>query len=217
MESPREERTFRVFDERIEEYDEWFERQRIIYESELKLTESFPCSKPCIEIGVGTGRFAAPLGVETGIDPSTSALSLSAARGIEVVRGVAEHLPFRNESFRTAYLIVTLCFVNNPRKTLSEAARVLKHGGRLITCIVPLDSEWGQFYEKRKRAGESIFYANAVFYTREQVKSMLNEEKLNFVRTASVLRYSPGKKPAQEDPLEGEEGSFVCYESTKIS
>lgn len=208
--------SFKVFDERTEEYDAWFERQDLIYKSELKLVRSFQCEKPCLEIGVGTGRFAQPLGIEFGLDPSERALSISMKRGIETVRGAAEHLPFREGSFRTAYLIVTICFVDDPVQTIREAARVLKDKGKLISCVVPRDSKWGEFYEERKRRGESIFYKDATFYTKKQLKEMLETGRFKIVRTASVLHYPPGEAPKMEDPSDGEAGSFICYEAIKL-
>src|SRR6202011_4339241 len=48
-----------------------------------------------MEIGVGSGRFAAPLGIRYGVDPSVKMRTLAQARGIEAVEGVAEKLPYR--------------------------------------------------------------------------------------------------------------------------
>lgn len=215
MSAEHSRRSFRVFDERTEEYDMWFERNEVIYRTELKLVERFPCRPPCLEIGVGTGRFAQPLGAQFGVDPSVQSLSISKLRGIEVARGVAESLPFRDGSFSSAYLIVTLCFVDDPFQTLRESSRVLKKDGRLVACIVPLDSQWGQFYQERKRRGESVFYRDAVFYTKKQLKEMLEAAGFELVRAESVLHYPPGSEIVPEDPREDEEGSFVCYESRK--
>jgi SAM-dependent methyltransferase len=207
--------TFKVFDERAKEYDSWFDKHDIIYENELTLIKQFPCESPCLEIGVGTGRFAAPLRIEVGVDPSLQELSIAASRGIEVVRGVAEHLPFRDGSFLTSYMVVTICFVTDPIESLNEATRVLKKGGRLVICVVPRDSEWGEFYEERKRKGESIFYRDAIFYTKKQLKDMLGGSGFKIERAASVLHFHPWEKAYVEEPSEGENGSFVCYEARK--
>jgi hypothetical protein len=48
-----------------------------------------------LEIGVGTGRFAVPLGVRWGVDPSIRMGKMAKARGIQVVSGRAESLPFK--------------------------------------------------------------------------------------------------------------------------
>lgn len=54
---------------------------------------------PSLEIGVGTGRFAEALGIEYGVDVSGRVLELAKRRGITVVEGSGENLPFRDESF----------------------------------------------------------------------------------------------------------------------
>jgi len=210
---------FEVFEERAREYDEWYELHRALYESELKLVSKFPCEKPCLEVGVGTGRFAAPLGIEVGLDPAERALRYAAERGVEAVRGAAEHLPFRSAAFGSVYFIVTICFVDDAQKSLEEAARALRRGGKLVLCFVPRDSPWGEFYEERKRRGESAFYARARFYAREEVELMLEEAGFEVARRASTLRSTkPGEEPpAPEEPAEGSEGSFVCLEAVKRS
>jgi hypothetical protein len=44
-----------------------------------------------IEIGVGTGRFAAPLGIKVGVEPARAMGEIARReRGIEVVAGVLE-------------------------------------------------------------------------------------------------------------------------------
>jgi len=58
-----------VFDTYTEEYEEWFERHKFAYLSEIEaLKKVIPAGKG-LEVGVGTGRFAKPLGIDTGIDP----------------------------------------------------------------------------------------------------------------------------------------------------
>ncbi|MGB3944604.1 MAG: methyltransferase domain-containing protein, partial [Methanothrix sp.] len=50
-------------------------------------------------MGVGTGRFAAPLGISVGLDPSLPMMEVARKRGVLCVRGVAERLPFRDGAF----------------------------------------------------------------------------------------------------------------------
>ena len=78
-------------------YEDWFEKNKFAFESELyAIREQLPKSDKGIEIGVGSGRFAAPLGIKIGIDPSKKMREIARKRGIEVINSVAENLPFDN-------------------------------------------------------------------------------------------------------------------------
>lgn len=49
-------------------HDGWFERHRFVYESELlAVKEQLPEGGKGSEIGVGSGRFAAPLNIKQGL------------------------------------------------------------------------------------------------------------------------------------------------------
>jgi hypothetical protein len=59
------------FENYAQKYDEWFDKNRFIYESELQaVKELLPSSKNGVEVGVGSGRFAAPFAIKLGVDPS---------------------------------------------------------------------------------------------------------------------------------------------------
>ena len=57
-----------VFERFAEEYDRWFEEHRAEYHAELaRVRRLLPCpDSRAIEVGVGSGRFAAPLGIMLG-------------------------------------------------------------------------------------------------------------------------------------------------------
>ena len=74
------------FDAHHERYAQWFEEHRAAYVSELLALRAFvPWEGTGLETGVGTGRFAAPLGVPVGLDPSDAMLARAAARGHRTV------------------------------------------------------------------------------------------------------------------------------------
>jgi SAM-dependent methyltransferase len=81
-------------------YEAWFGEHEAAYISELLALRPFvPWEGRGLEIGAGSGRFAARLGMQLGLDPSRAMLAYAAARGIEVVEGTAEDLPFADGSF----------------------------------------------------------------------------------------------------------------------
>ena len=51
---------------------------------------------------------------------------------VEVVQSGAEALPFEDASFDTAVFTLVLCTVPDPARSLAEAARILKPGGKLL-------------------------------------------------------------------------------------
>jgi ubiquinone/menaquinone biosynthesis C-methylase UbiE len=53
-------------------------------------------------------------------------------REAEVIEAPAERLPFEDERFDTAVVTLVLCTVDDPARALSEIARVLRSGGRLL-------------------------------------------------------------------------------------
>ncbi|QSG10618.1 SAM-dependent methyltransferase [Halapricum desulfuricans] len=94
------------FEEHTDRYEQWFETHEAAYRSELAALERLVSpAGDGIEIGVGSGRFAGPLGVDVGIDPSAAMLGRARERGIKVVRGVAESLPFDAATFDTVLIL----------------------------------------------------------------------------------------------------------------
>ena len=101
------------FEAHHQRYEAWFEKHEAAYISEFLALRPFVPREGCgVEIGVGSGRFAVPLGVQVGVDPSPAMLLHASARGIKVVEGVAENLPFEVGTFDYALVVTTICFVD---------------------------------------------------------------------------------------------------------
>jgi hypothetical protein len=72
-----------VFDEYAGDYDRWFDEQSSVYQAQLRLLRTaVPAHGRGLEVGVGSGRFAVPLGIHCGIDPSRGLASMAQRRGV---------------------------------------------------------------------------------------------------------------------------------------
>ncbi|MDD4392326.1 MAG: class I SAM-dependent methyltransferase [Desulfobacterales bacterium] len=87
-----------------------------------------------LEIGCGTGTRLCALidsGLQvTGLDPSPYMLDIASRNvrnRVDFYRGVAEDLPFEDNSFDNACIILTLEFVDDFKRTIEEACRVAKN------------------------------------------------------------------------------------------
>jgi len=89
----------KVFDRNWEDYDDWFDKHKNDYFSELKALKKVIPEGFGLEIGVGSGRFAQHLGAKIGIDPSRNMLKLAKKRSIQVILGTGENLPFKDITF----------------------------------------------------------------------------------------------------------------------
>jgi len=185
-----------VFDSLADRYDAWFDAAEgsAIFAAEVQcLRRLLPQDlSGWVEVGVGTGRFAAALGVPEGIDPSAPMLERAEERGIRTRKATAERLSYPSASLDGILLVVTLCFLENPKRAMREFARVLKCDGQLLVGIVPADSPWGQFYRKKGQEGHP-FYSVARFYTCQETKQLAASAGFEFVRAASALPKPPGE------------------------
>jgi ubiquinone/menaquinone biosynthesis C-methylase UbiE len=156
------------------QYDEWFEKNQWVYAAELSAIRSFvPTTQFGIEVGVGTGRFAASLGIKIGVEPSRSMRELAQKRGIMVVGGVAEKLPFKDSVVEFVLMVTTICFVNDIYKTFKESFRVLSESGTIIIGMIDRNSPVGQIYLKHK--GDSLFFKQATFYSVDKILQIMRQ------------------------------------------
>ncbi len=196
---------FSPFDILAQEYDSWFDKDgRLIFETELlafrKILPLLP--KPWLEVGVGSGRFAQALGIELGIDPSNKLLEIAKSRGIEVCQARGEDQPFKDGSFGTVFLIVTLCFVDSPIAVLKESNRILMPDGKIVLGLVLKDSPWGKLYIAKKKEGHR-FYRYANFYSFEEIESLLLIAGFKIEKVISTLFQEPDSVREIELPRDG--------------
>jgi ubiquinone/menaquinone biosynthesis C-methylase UbiE len=119
-----------VFEKYAQEYDKWFDENKDVYKSEIMILRGLiPREGVGLEVGVGTGRFATPLGIKMGVEPAKAMADMARKRGINVHEGRAEALPFDDDSFDFVLMMTTICFLENPLHALEEAKRVLKPEG----------------------------------------------------------------------------------------
>ena len=124
-----------------------------------------------LEVGCGTGGAARALaagfpGVErvVGIDVSETMIAEARARTegsaapVEFLLGDAHELPFPDESFDAAYSLRVFEIIGDPRRALSEMARVLRPGGRLVVNGTDIDA-WTIDSSDREVTRKVIHYA----------------------------------------------------------
>lgn len=203
------------FEKNVDKYEAWFERNRAAYESELEaLRAVLPKSGEGLEVGVGTGRFAASLGVSVGVDPSYAMGKLAMERGIEVRYGVGENLPCEDSSFDFILLVTTICFLDDVPAALGEAYRVLTSGGYILVGFIDRESSLGKVYEQRKQ--ESEFYRDATFLSVNEVVHHLKQAGFRDFVFRQTIFQNP-KEMKQPDPVRPGygEGSFVVVRAKK--
>ncbi|HWO93176.1 MAG TPA: class I SAM-dependent methyltransferase [Dehalococcoidia bacterium] len=201
------------FDTFAREYDAWYESP---YGASV-LQREVECLRPllqptgrALEVGVGTGRFAVPLGIAHGVDPSLPMLRMAAGRGIVSVCGVGEMLPYRDGVFDAVLLAASLEFVAHARRVLEEARRTLRDDGTLVVGIINRESAWGGAYQQMATQGDPIF-SQARFWTAQEAMLLGEAAGFSFVRARSTL-LGPPFVIAEPDSREGAvaEAGFVA-------
>ena len=203
------------FEKYSKKYEDWFERNEFAYKSEIQaIKELLPQGKNGIEIGVGSGRFAIPLGIKIGVDPSPRMRKIAQQKGIKVINAVAEDLPFENSQFELVLMVTTICFVDNLNLSFREVYRILKLGGYLIIGFIDKDSSLGKLYQQHKK--KNVFYKIATFYSVKEVVYNLNKvgfKEFNFKQT--IFRNLTKIRSAEPIKEGYGKGSFVVVRAMK--
>ena len=203
-----------TFADNAERYDAWYDRHADLFHAELAAIKALmPDSRKGLEIGVGTGRFAAALGIRHGIDPEPAMLAKAAARGIATTVGVAENLPFDDASFDMILMTTTICFLDDIGKAFREARRVLAPHGQFIVAFIDKASPLGKRCQNRGKAGNP-FYANANFVATSEVIGYLKSAEFVVEETRQTL-LQEDSPPYRHIPGYGN-GAFIALR-TKAS
>jgi len=203
------------FEKHSTAYDDWFLRNEAAYLSELKAVGTFiPSKRKGLEVGVGSARFALPLGILTGIDPSPAMAKLSRRTGVDVIQAVAESLPFERASFDFCLMVTTICFVDDLKKSFQEIHRVLHHDGFIVVGFINKASWLGREYLEKKP--KSKFYGEAVFYSVDEVIRLLNEAGFTNYQFRQTL-FKQHTKRLKEEPVKNGcgKGAFVVIQGYK--
>ncbi len=204
-----------AFDQHAAAYDRWFDENEPLYQAEVAAVRRLlPTAGRGVEIGVGTGRFAAPLGLCLGVEPAWGMAQIARNRGLAVCQAVGERLPFPDGRFDFALLVTVICFVADVPRLLREVARVLRPAGRLVLAFIDRRSPLGQIYEAHK--AEDPFFRHARFYAAEEVAAMVRQAGFAPQRCCQTVLGLPSESPRAAEVRDGYgEGAFVVLSAEK--
>ena len=185
-----------------------------MYESELAVVQELLPPGKAVEVGAGSGRFAARLGIAFGIEPSRRMRALARGRGIDAVDGTAEDLPYPDASFDVVLMVTTICFVDDLGASLREARRVLRPGGQIVVGFVDRDSPLGRDYAAHQ--AENPFYAVATLYSACELAGHLRRAGFTHLAFRQTI-FTPLEEVTSTQPsMRGYgRGSFVVVRARK--
>ncbi len=164
----------KVFDNYSLEYDRWYDTNKKLFQNEIEcIKKVLPSNYYSLEIGAGTGRFSEKLGINIAFDYSIGMLKIAKKRGLEIVCGDAEKLPFKDSSFDCVFFVTSICFIKSIKKAVLEAKRVLKSKGYVVVGFINRKSALGQEYNKKKSSNK--FYKWANFFSFKEVKNLFEQ------------------------------------------
>ncbi|WP_091902714.1 class I SAM-dependent methyltransferase [Maribacter stanieri] len=200
-----------IFNQNVEAYEQWYKDYPQVFESELlaikEQLQKLPENLKGIEVGLGTGRFSELLGIKEGVEPSKEMAALAIKRGVSVLNGYAEQLPFGDLKFDFV-LFVTVCHLDNIKHAFAEAYRVLKPAGAIVIGFLDRERSVAQQYLERRH--------RSTFYTVSRIEVLLKEagfKSLEFNQT--LFGNLDDIKEVQMSKEGFGEGSFIVVKATK--
>ncbi|MGI8408846.1 MAG: methyltransferase domain-containing protein [Pyrinomonadaceae bacterium] len=188
LQKEMEQHTYAIMDE-AEGSHWWFVGRRAILESFLKQIIQSPQSKvqspKILDVGCGTGanlEMLAQFGEAEGVDVSDDALEFCRQKGLKAQKGLAEALPFDDESYNIVTALDVIEHLDDDIAGLKEMFRILRPGGKTLIFVPAFMWLWGvqddisnhrirytkkQIIERLEAAGfeiERATYANWTFF-----------------------------------------------------
>jgi len=219
-----------AFEEAADNFDSWFNKNKVIFESEL-LAEKYFLSNPknAVSIGVGSGLFASQLGIEYGIEPLKEMAKLAKKRGLKVKIGTAEKVPFEKERFNTVLLSTVLSYVDDPPKAIREAYRILKHNGHVVVSFLTREGSYAMMYDlaylRGKHDSETApkhpypikFIKGTHWLSTNKVSILLKDAGFVDLKYVQTLTKHPKYTNSEiEEPIEGyEKGDYIVIKGRK--
>ena len=170
-------------------------------EEELILTLTGPVAgKRVLDVGCGDGVLSVTLARQgahvTGVDVDRSMLDAardrarSAHADATYIEGNARSLPFADDTFDVVVAVTVLCFVPDADSAVSEMARVLRPGGRLVIGELGRYSLWAA---KRRLSGwlGSRTWRAASFRSAGEMKRIATSAKLHVAAIRGAIYYPP--------------------------
>jgi SAM-dependent methyltransferase len=210
------------FDENSEQYEQWFVTNRWVYDTEVEaIRDVLPstgtagnASPAGLEIGAGSGLFASRLGIANGVEPSSAMIEKARVRGLDMKEGVAESLPYPDESFDYTLMVTAICFLDDMEQSVNEIRRVLKTGGSAVFGFVDKDSPLGRLYQEHKH--ENVFYARATFRSASEVLDVLRRKGFTIELVRQTVFGSLEEIRSIQPSEEGHgRGGFVVIKAVK--
>jgi SAM-dependent methyltransferase len=190
------------FQEYTARYENWFTDHPLAYEAEIRAVRTLlPRQKGGIEVGVGTGRFAARLGIILGIEPAAAMRRIAEQRGIHTIGAKAEFLPLHNALFNFVLMVTVVCFLDDVYRAFAEARRVLRNKGCLVVGIIDRNSPLGREYVARQ--AESIFYRDAAFLSAVEVMDVMRQAGFHRIACCQTILRAPATVTIDEPVLPG--------------
>ena len=113
------------YDKVVEAYDELYGEEQVP-KYLVALNRVGRYFRVALDLGCGTGLLSKYVKCElmVGIDPSLPMLKKAKARGVDVVQGVGEQLPFRSQAFDAVFLFTV---VHEDLSMINESIRVSRN------------------------------------------------------------------------------------------
>ena len=210
--------TYAIMD-RVEDKHWWFVGRRAILECFLRQIVKRSASDGIaaagsetairiLDVGCGTGAnldMLAAFGNAEGVDVSDEALEFCRKKGLSVQKGLAEKLPFDDETFDITTALDVVEHLEDDLAGLRELYRVTKSGGRALIFVPAFMWLWGV---------QDDVSNHRIRYTRRQIVDRLQKAGFEIERAtyANITFFAPilagrllmrltGFKPASENNL----------------